>query len=374
MKVYDAEKTKELLKFLSEEETSVEDLSSILCKKIVGIRLKAARGQMGVSVNLKSLGISIDSKDKDIEEFMKENMSAGSFSFFNKKDIKKIDSLIGITRQALYRYSIANDGSTYYLTEDNYKEFKKDFHEKYLEKFNELKNDLILNLDVSKKSFENKLSKWLALRKLDEDEATLTLKKYLSKFPIKEQIERQFKMYYYTIAFPVFNETNIDGIDSDISKDLLEDKDNTTIETFYNMIANCLVSLFEITSKVIESINVSTIAEEEMPLDLNLASRTKGMLNKTINDLINNNKVLKNEKIGKIVNLLSKTFIDKKSENDERITNGEASEIGETLLASIYSYAKYINVEESLETVISKSEYSIEDLDLMSEIIDLDNL
>jgi len=374
MKVYDAEKTKELLKSLSEEETSVEDLSSILCKKIVGIRLKAARGQMGVSVNLKSLGISIDSKDKDIEEFMKENMSAGSFSFFNKKDIKKIDSLIGITRQALYRYSIANDGSTYYLTEDNYKEFKKDFHEKYLEKFNELKNDLILNLDISKKSFENKLSKWLALRKLDEDEATLTLKKYLSKFPIKEQIERQFKMYYYTIAFPVFNETNIDGIDSDISKDLLEDKDNTTIETFYNMIANCLVSLFEITSKVIESINVSTIAEEEMPLDLNLASRTKGMLNKTINDLINNNKVLKNEKIGKIVNLLSKTFIDKKSENDERITNGEASEIGETLLASIYSYAKYINVEESLETVISKSEYSIEDLDLMSEIIDLDNL
>lgn len=370
MKKYDERKTEELLSNLKADGVEVKDLSKLFCKKIIGVRIKAARGRMSIGIdNLKTLGIYDEvGESKEVKEFKEQNISAGSFRLFNKNVVRDFDNLIANARQMIYRYSMTNDGLTYYMTVENYRDFKEVFNSKYSSKFYEMRNDLIDNLEDYKNLFSIRLKKWLSHTSLSSADINLAMTNYISKFPTAEEIKRNCIMDYYTIAYPVFNEIDIQGVSMDIADDILKDKDQSVIDTFYTLIGSSLENLFDITNKMIGTIEITTTTEENMDLKTSMSSRTKGLFNKTLDNIRNNNYLLKNDKLEKIIYLLSRTFIEKKNKQDENITNGEAVYISETLLAVIYNYAKYLGVDEMLTKDIKSSSYEEEEFELMADI------
>ena len=130
MKKYDDKKTKEIMKNLSAE-GAVTDISKLLCKNIVGIRLTACRGKISTGIDLMSLGINLEGTEDEVLDFANNNISAGRFSYFAPEDIKEFDKQIAKARQSMYRHSITNDGSTYYMTIENYKDWREIFKTKY---------------------------------------------------------------------------------------------------------------------------------------------------------------------------------------------------------------------------------------------------
>lgn len=374
MKQFDNKKTEELLSNLTKDGVEVKDLSKLFCKKIIGVRIIARRGKMLTGINdLKTLGLDTYSKNKYVESFKKDNIYAGAFRLFDKNIISQFDNLLANVRQMIYRYSLTNEGTIYYMTLDDYKDFKKVFEEKYVESFKELKTDLIENLKLYKKNFEKKFTSWLKNTGLDSSEIKLIKQKYLSKFPLKDEIEKNCILDYYTIAYPVFNEVDIEGISGEVATDLLEDQNVSVIETFYSLIGNSLYNLYDITLKMIDTVEISTKDEESQMLKTSMSSRTKGLFKKTIEKIYNTNHLLKNDKIDCILYLLDRTFTDKLNKDGLPITNGEAVNISEKVLAVIYSYSKYLGVDYMLEKTIENSIYDVEEFELFEDI-DLLNL
>lgn len=369
---YNEAKTAELLKNLGESGATVEikDLSKILCKKVVGVRLNGRRGKMSTTVSIKSLGLNDYDK---IDTFVNSKMKKSVISFFDKKVIAEFDNVINKVRQALYNASSSSDGTIYYMTEDNFSKFKKNFDEKYDVEYHKIKEALIANLASYKASFETELKTFVNSRGLDSSEADILYRSILSKFPTEEQMKNDCSLDYYVIAFPVFNEENISGINSEIALKMKEDKDNSAVEVFYDMVGNNLKDAFELVYKCMECVD-TTASMQSMKMVFNPAPKTKGFIYSKMSKLLDDNRVLKNDNLSKIVEVTERTFKHFEDNTGNPVTNQKAQETCEQLLGVIYGYAKYLGLEEKITPIIATSEYDEDDLVTIGEVTNIDNL
>lgn len=369
--MYDETKTAELLKNLGEGSTiEVKDLSKILCKKVVGVRLNGRRGKMSTTVNIKSLGLNEYDK---IDAFVTSKMKKSVISFFDKEVIASLENVINKVRQSMYNASSSSDGTVYYMTEENFIKFKKNFDEKYSLEYDKIKNEIIANLATYKSSFESELKTFVTSRGLDSSEADILYRSILSKFPTEEQMKNDCTLDYYVIAFPVFNEENISGIDSSIADKMKIDKDSSAVEVFYDMVGNNLKDAFELVYKCMECID-DTPSMQAMTMNFAPASKTRGFINSKIMKLVDDNKVLKNDTLRKVISITSRTFREYHDNAGNPVTNKMAQETCEQLLGIIYGYAQYLGLEEKLSLLVSSTEYDEDDLSTIGEVADIDAL
>ena len=261
--MYDKTKTEELLKNI-DDGIKIEDISKLLCSKIVGVRINGKRGQMSTTIDIKSMGLT--NYDK-IDSFVNNNMKKTVISFFDKDVIKKFDNIMNKVRQTMYRYSSTNDGVIYYMTEGNYIKFEEKFEKIQKEEFQNLKNELLRNLPEYKKTFKNNLELFVNSRGLEEEEKKLLFNSIMNRFPTKETICNNCSLSFYTVPFPVYNEANVKGLAPAIAKKLNEDKDTTAVETFYGMVGNNLRELFDLVYKCMEFVdNTPSMASKKINL------------------------------------------------------------------------------------------------------------
>lgn len=366
--------TEELLKNIkTDDEFNISDLSKLFCKRVVGVRLSTGRGRMVIKASDRVLGIS-KKANATAEEFRKKSVKAGNFLFFDEKIIKNFDNLFTVIRQAMTRYSISKEGSTYYMTMENYYKFSEYFEKTYLPKFEEQKKSLIANIDDYKSSFKSSLESWLTETVDDDKDRTTLLTYYISKFPTAEEFKTDCNLELLLSAYPIVQEDAFNGVNVEIANKLKNSSDQATIDTLYTMVVNNLAEAYKITEKMISTIDVQTSFDGERLLNLNMGSRTKGLLNQTIELLRNNNYLLKNDTINDIIFLLDRIFIQKKDINDQFLTNNEAVEISEKLLAGIYGYASHLDKIDDFAEQIKGSNYDLETLEILSGEIELSDL
>lgn len=373
MKTYSEETKNELLKNIKTDTFETKDLSKMLSKRIVGVRLVTGRGKMTISASNKALGISVKTST-EAEDFKKKNIRSGAFLLFDDATIRAFDNLFANARQALQRYAISKEGNIYYLTSENYETFEELFNSKYLVAFNEEKEKLIGSLDTAKDSFKKALTSWLTEVIDDDKERTTLINYYVSKFPTKSMMEKDCNLSLMLSAFPIVTEDSLVGIDKTLAAKIAESNESSTIETLASMVSKNLAEAYKITEKMINTIDIETSFDETRLLNLNMGSRTKGLLNQTIDYLKNNNFVLKNDTIGTIIFILERTFIKKQNVYGKDITNAEALAVSESLLAGIYGYATKNELDEELEEVMKTSDYDAESLDIIADDIDLEKL
>lgn len=368
------EVTEELLKNIkTEEEFNISDLSKLFCKRVVGVRLSTGRGRMVIKASDRVLGIS-KKTNATAEEFRKKSVKAGNFLFFDEKIIKNFDNLFTVIRQAMTRYSVSKEGSIYYMTMENYYKFSEYFVKTYLPKFEEQKKSLIKNIDTYKESFKKSLESWLKETVEDNKDREMLLTYYTNKFPTAEEFETDCNLELLLSAYPIVQEDAFNGVNAEIAKKLKDSSDQATIDTLYTMITNNLAEAYKITEKMISTIDVQTSFDGERILNFNMGSRTKGLLNQTIELLRNNNYLLKNETINDIIFLLDRIFIQKKDIKNQFLTNNAAVEVSEKLLAGIYGYAVYLDKVDEFAEQIKGSNYDLETLEILCEEIKLSDL
>lgn len=368
--VYDITKTEELIKNIGED-LKVKDISKLLCKNIIGVRLNGRRGRMCTAINVKVLGLT--NYSKEVEAFLSSNVRNTVINFFDKDVIKKFDNIINKSRQSLYKYSLTNDGSIYYMTEGNFLEFKTKFESTHLQEFKELREDLIKNLANYKKTFKEDLKKFMDTRDLDTKEADMIFKSIFNRFPSKEMLERDCGLDYYVIPFPVYNADDAAGLNAEILKKLDSDKDASAVEVFYNMVGGSLKQTFDLVYKCMEFVDDNSKAAD-LPMTFEVPSKTKGFINNTILKLAEDNKVMKNDNLMKILSVISQVFRDKTDKEGKSITNASATEIAEQLLGIIYSYSVYLGIDNLLTETVLLTEYTEEELLSIGEVADVNSL
>ncbi len=369
--MYDKTKTAELLKNLGDEETvEVKDLSKILSKKVVGVRLNGRRGKMATTVGIKDLGLNDYDK---IDDFVQSKMNKTVINFFDKSIIAKFENVINKVRQLMYNSASSSDGVIYYMTEKNFLDFKKSFDEKYKIEYDKLKDVLISELPAHKASFQSDLKTFVESRGIDETEAQVLYKSILSKFPTEEQIRNDCNIDYYVIAFPVFDEKNISGINSIVADKIRTDKDNSAVEVFYDMVGNNIKDAFEVVYKCLDCID-DTPSLQGKTMEFTPPSKTRGFINCKILKLIDDNKVLKNDTLGKAIKITSRTFREYLDKDGNAVTNKQAQETSEQLLGILYNYAKYLGLEEKILPIINTTDYSEDDLSIIGDVANIDEL
>ena len=369
--MYDVKKTEELLENI-DGGIKVKDISKLLCKQIIGVRFNGRRGRMSTAIDIKYLGL-INCDKTNIDEFVSSNIRNTVVYFFEKDVIRKFDNIINKVRQSMYRYSSTNDGSVYYMTEGNFLKFKEKFEETHLKEFEDLKEELIKNLSVYKDSFNKDLKEFIDSRGLPSKEADLLYKSISSRFPTKEMIKTDCSLDYYIIPFPVYNNRNLKGLNPEIIKKLEEDKDTSAVETFYDMVGSSLKQTFELIYKCMEFID-NNATSGSLPMTFDVPSKTKGYLNSQIIKLVEDNKVLRNDNLRKVISIISRTFRDKENSKGDPVTNTEAMNIAEQLLGIIYNYSCYLEIEDRFSDTVLMTEYTEEDLRTIGEISDIDNI
>ena len=273
------------------------------------------------------------------------------------------------------RYSISKEGSPYYMTSENYMKFKDTFENAYIPKFNTKKENLLASLDTHKKAFKDSLTTWLEEVVEDPKEQKNLLTHYVSKFPTTIEIEKDCQISLLLSAFPVVQESTLTGVPSALVKEIESSSEETSVDTLYQMILSNLEEAFKVIEKAVESIDVVTEFDEDRVLNIKMGSRTKGLLNQTIDYLENNNFVLMNDFISSVVFLMKRTFIQQINVSGKPITNAEALGISENLLALIYGYAKHIEMEDEFENdVLRNSDYDAETLEVISDMLDITKL
>lgn len=363
----DEKKTKELLTNINGG-IEVKDISKLLCNKVVGVRFTGSRGKMSTTIDVKSLGLSNFEK---IDEFVASNMKSTTLNFFDKDVIRKVDNLLNKVRQSMYRYSSTNDGSIYYMTEGNYTKFAEKFEQNHMKEFEAVKSELIENLSLYKKTFQNNLKIFVDSRGLEKAEANILYKSIFNKFPTKENIKAEFNLKYYIVPFPVFNQDNCIGLPQSIIDKMNQDKDASAVDTFYDMVGNMLKETFDLTYSCMSFVEDNP-SLGNMSMQFNAPSKTKGFINSSIIKLVEDNKVLKNDKIQKAVAILSRTFRNREDNEGNPITNDKALNITEQLLGYIYNYSCYLGIENKLEKSLSDSVYTEEELTELGSLVQID--
>lgn len=369
--MYNVKKTEELLENI-DGGIKIKDISKLLCKQIIGVRFNGKRGRMSTAIDIKYLGL-INCDKTTVDEFVSSNIRNTVVYFFEKDVIRKFDNIINKVRQSMYRYSSTNDGSIYYMTEGNFLKFKEKFEETHLKEFETLKEDLIKNLPTYKNNFKNDLKEFIDSRGLAKKEADILYKSISNRFPTKEMIETDCSLDYYIIPFPVYDKKNLKGLNPEILDKLEEDKDTSAVETFYDMVGSSLKQTFELVYKCMEFIDNSATSGS-LPMTFDIPSKTKGYLNSQILKLVEDNKVLRNENLRKIISIISRTFRDKENNAGNPVTNTEAMNIAEQLLGIIYNYSIYLEIENKFSETILMTEYTEEDLKTIGEISDIDKI
>lgn len=366
--------TEELLKNIkTNDEFNMSDLSQLFCKRVVGVRLSTSRGRMVIKASDGVLGIKAKT-NVEAENFRKNRIKAGNFLFFDEKIIKEFENLFSIIRQAMTRYAISKEGNTYYMTIENYNKFSEYFEKNYVTKFYGYKESLVKNLDDYKETFKQHLTSWLNETIEDDKNRDILLTYYISKFPTKQEFEKNCNIELMLSSYPIVIDDAFEGVSKEVAQKLKTSADSTTIETLYTMVVNNLGEAYNIVEKMISTIDVESSSDDERILNIKMGSRTKGLLNQTIDLLRNNNYLLKNETIDNIIFLLDRIFIKKMDINGKFLTNNSAVELSEKLLAGIYKYAAHLEREDEFAELVKDSDYDFETLSFLAEEVDLEKL
>ena len=367
--------TEELMSNIKASGTTSKDLSKLFCKRLVGVRLSSSRGRMQVVASDTALGIKTKASTTTASTFKKKNIKSGAFLLFNEDVIKSFDNLYSIIRQTMTRYSISKEGSMYYMTTENFTKFKKIFDEKYVPSFNEAKESLVSNLDTYRKSFEDSLGEWL--KEVIEDETTRDRLStyYISKFPTSEEIQRDCNLQLLLSAYPIVENSTLTGVDYQLVDEIVKSSNESSIDTLYQMTLGNLEEAFKVIEKVSDSIDIVTSFDADRVLNLNMGSRTKGLLNSTIEYIENNNYVLQNDFLGALVDVIKRTFVNQKTKDGRDITNEEAVNTCENLMGIIYGYANHIEMQDEFEEdVLKSSKFDADTLELLSSLNTIDDL
>jgi len=355
--IFDEEKTKELVDGLREKSkdssvivvNSVDTIVKALQGNIIGVKIRSGMGRCSTSIPKECSG-EFYKKSEETKAFVKDFMEDDRIFFFSKDIMKRTKKIVSRVKTYLERNALSKNDDSYMINKSQYEIVKKSF-ESAKEDYEGEMNYILHNYDRLYDEFKKSSKK--AFEDLQVEDKMVAIQSVWEKFPTKEQIKRSFYIEMIVMPYPVLGDIE-KAFSGEVLDDTKEGYTFTAIETFYGIVGSILNNLFQ---------KVSSF-QNKLSEGGTIPSRTKGAVNSAIIAAINDNSVVKNDKINKLIEIIRKALVNGYSINSgdeiEAISDSELEEVCEYVLSQAYGYATYLGIEEQID--ISKCDYTEDDL------------
>lgn len=323
---FNEEKTNELIQGIKQEGliVGIEDLAGYLRKQGLIVNEHIGRKRNYVEVSPKLFGVDVNEKGDDVKELFKEHVKMGKMSFIPDKYEKLLVNLESSLRMARRRACIGYDET--FMPLETFKEFSKEFEDKK-RKYFEIRDEIVATWDTLIARFKSILQS--SLEELNSLDKATVFTAVVAKLPSKEEYRESFYMTLSVKAFPVTE--NLDMFEESIQSQIKDGLNQETVSTLYEIIGNTLNDAFDNVAKVLTSIQKND----------KVANKTLGSLKKTA-DRVGQKNIFNNPKI----NQIRKEILGLSENVDDADVLAEQSE---NLLATIYGYARELNIEDQVK-------------------------
>lgn len=332
------EKEKEVINNLIDlEGVNVVDIDSYIQKKGLLVDLHVHKGKNSIKIPKEIFG-----KSKEETEKFKKNIRSGVFTICPESMLQfsNIEQKLRASKKAK---SIGLDGR--YMLSEEYLEFKKEV-EKAQKDFEEIKEKISQNWDISLQEFKIKLKSFVENLSIDNESKLLVLNDVLNKVPTKEKFLNNCYLETELAYFPTVEERII--TDKNLSEETLSSVEKRTIKCLYEVISSILSEIFDSLNNVIKYyLKHGNIK----PMHIEMLMKLKKK--------VENRNIFNNKEINEVVKEMNKIF--------ESSDESEVEEICENINSYIYGFAKKIDIDVYLD--LDNSPLSIEELEIMASTL-----
>ena len=321
---YNEAKTNELIEEMKAKGqiTGIQDLSQLLHKSGLIVHESVGRRRSYIEVNPKMYGINLSEKTTSTKEFFKEHVKQGKMSFIPDSYDRILTNVEGAIRMARRRASIGYNER--FMTIESFEDFIKKFEQSKVE-YLEIRDRILADWDVIIGRFKDSLrSSMLDLNSLDRE---TVIQQIESRIPTKQEYASSYYMKLKVQHFPAIQSPVDFRVDI---KDLVQDgMKEEAVETMYQVIASVLNDAFSQTARMLSAMEKSDkVSARSLDAMKTAAKRIRR------NNVLSNNKI---EEIAAKVEALGK-----------KMSVDETSEQAELLLATIYGYAKELEISDEI--------------------------